>query len=312
LGTGKFYLTHFAVIRKDRLSTKVRPVFNGALKFGGKSLNDAVLAGPKMINDIVDVLQFFRREKVALSCDIKEMFLQVSMTPEDQAYHHFLWSKSGKIEEAEEYRWRKHIFGNAGSPCVAIYSIKEWARRRADIYPLAAFVVENATIVDDNLISVETVAEAKETIQQLKKLYAEIGMDIAKFMSSHPDVLSELPEDERAPTMDLADLQEATMTAPAVKALGIYYSAADDAFSFRKDLPEKMTVWTMRKLLSFYATLFDPLGFISPVVIQARIHFQKLWPRGYGWDEEIPAKEVEDWMKWLESLPALSQLSIPR
>ena len=59
-------------------STKVRIVFDAAAKHDGKSLNDAVLPGPKL-RELVDVLYRFRQAQVALSGDISQMFLQVSL-----------------------------------------------------------------------------------------------------------------------------------------------------------------------------------------------------------------------------------------
>ena len=58
---------------EDRATTKVRIVFDAASKYRGKSLNDAILPGPKMQNEIVDVLLRFRSAPVAISAD---MFLR--------------------------------------------------------------------------------------------------------------------------------------------------------------------------------------------------------------------------------------------
>ena len=41
-----WYLPHFPVLRPDKATTKVRVVFDGAAKFNGKSLNDAIHQGP--------------------------------------------------------------------------------------------------------------------------------------------------------------------------------------------------------------------------------------------------------------------------
>ena len=47
-----FFLTHFPVVRRDKTSTKVRPVMNGAALSNGHCLNDFLLAGPKLINSL--------------------------------------------------------------------------------------------------------------------------------------------------------------------------------------------------------------------------------------------------------------------
>ena len=49
-------LPHFPVIRENKTTTKVRLVFDTAAKYNEKSLNDAILPGPKLQRELVDVL----------------------------------------------------------------------------------------------------------------------------------------------------------------------------------------------------------------------------------------------------------------
>ena len=312
LGSGKFYLDHFPVLKEDKVSSKVRPVFNGALKFHGKCLNDSILPGPKMINDIPDVLMHFRRERICLSCDIKEMFLNIRLLPEDQPYHHFLWSSTGEPGDIKDYAWTRHLFGNAGSPCVAIYTIKNHAKERQKQYPVGSPIVIKCTIVDDNLTSDATTPKVLKMIEELKALYGEMSMVVCKFMSNSDEVMDSLKEDEKAPNIDLTELQSSAMTTPTLKALGVFYSRKDDAFSFKKDVPMDKEVWNKRDILSFYASLFDPHGLISPVVIMARIIFQGLWLRDYGWDDPIQDQELMEWLCWLDGVTDFPKFRIPR
>ena len=75
----QWLLPHFPVIKEDRTTTKVRIVYDAAAKDKGKCLNDAILPGPKLQRDLVDVLICFRRAPVGLSADICQMFLQVKL-----------------------------------------------------------------------------------------------------------------------------------------------------------------------------------------------------------------------------------------
>ena len=312
LGSGKFYLDHFPVYKQDKVSSKVRPVFNGALKFYGKSLNDSILAGPKMINEIPDVLMHFRKERICVSCDIKEMFLNIRLQPEDQPFHHFLWSATGRPEDIKDYVWVRHIFGNTGSPCVAIFTIKHYAEVNKEKFPAGSYVVIHCTIVDDNLTSAATVEQVLEIIRELKELYGEIGMVVCKFMSNSPEVMATLDESEKAPNMDLSELQSSALTTPTLKALGVFYSSKDDAFSFKMEVPPEKDNWTKRDVLSFYASLFDPHGFIAPVVIKARIIFQALWPKNYEWDDLLKAADLRDWLEWIDGVTDFPKFRIPR
>lgn len=86
-----WYLPHFPVVRLDRSISKVRPVFDASAKFKGLSLNDVRHQGPKLQNNLVDVLVRFRRLPIALVCGITEMYLQIHLPPADRSVHRFLW-----------------------------------------------------------------------------------------------------------------------------------------------------------------------------------------------------------------------------
>ena len=68
-----WYLPHFPALRPDKSTTKVRIAFDGFAKLNGKSLNDYTHHGPKLQQDLVNVLLRFRRNPVSLVCDIPEM-----------------------------------------------------------------------------------------------------------------------------------------------------------------------------------------------------------------------------------------------
>ena len=77
----KWYLPHFPVVRPDRTTTKTHIVFDASAKFKGVSLNDAIYQGPKLQRESTDVLLRFRKNPVALTCDISEMYLRIEVTP---------------------------------------------------------------------------------------------------------------------------------------------------------------------------------------------------------------------------------------
>jgi hypothetical protein len=68
---GAWYLPHFPIVRMDKSTTKVRIVFDFSAKHDGMSLNDVIHAGPKLQQDLFNVLMRFRRNPVAVACDIK-------------------------------------------------------------------------------------------------------------------------------------------------------------------------------------------------------------------------------------------------
>ena len=84
------YVPHTGVYH-PRKPGKIRVVFDCSAKFGGVSLNDYLLTGPNLMNEMVGVLCRFRKEKVALAADVQSMFCQFLVEEKDRDLLRFLW-----------------------------------------------------------------------------------------------------------------------------------------------------------------------------------------------------------------------------
>jgi len=72
------------------------------------------------------------------------------------------------------------------------------------------------------------------------------------------------------------------------------------------------TASTKRRVQTTTASIFDPLGLLSPAVITYKIFLQKLWQDKLQWDELLPAHLQQEWNQLLQNIPKLSQLKINR
>ena len=97
---------------------------------------------------------------------------------------------------------------------------------------------------------------------------------------------------------------------PLERALGVYWDAQTDTFKFKALQAYKPS--TKRGMLSVVSSLFDPLGFLSPFVFTAKILLQELWRQKLSWDQEIPEPYSSLWQKWLQELPCVTTIEIPR
>ena len=118
---GVWYLPHFPVLRPDKTTTKTRIVFDGAAQFAGTSLNDKILPGPKLQQDLVSVLLRFRRYPVALVCDIAEMYLQIGIEPKDRRYQRIIWRDLDQNKQPKVLQFNRVVFGIKSSPFQAQY-----------------------------------------------------------------------------------------------------------------------------------------------------------------------------------------------
>jgi hypothetical protein len=78
----EWFLVHHAVYHNHK--PKVRVVFDCSLKFQGVSLNDRLLQGPDLTNNLLGVLLRFREASDAVVSDVKKMYYQVKV-PSSQA-----------------------------------------------------------------------------------------------------------------------------------------------------------------------------------------------------------------------------------
>ena len=301
----KWFLPHFPVTRFDKSTTKVRIVFDASAKFKGISLNDTILPGPTLQRDVFDVLLRFRHHPVAVVCDVKEMYMQIEMSSEDRKYLRFLWhdKESGEIKI---YEFNRLVFGLNVSPFIAHYVIQEHARRAAGSHPLGAEAILKSTYMDDSLDSAANQDTAVKLCKELSTVWSGAGMKARKWLSNSKAVLENVPQDDRQASLDLASGE-----LPATKTLGVQWIASDDNFGFMFATQEEGTI-TKRLMARRLATVFDPLGFLAPVVILGKILVQDMWAAGVEWDDPVPENIATAARKWFDELPALASMRIPR
>ena len=302
------FLPHFPVIKEDRVTTKVRVVFDAAAKHDGKSLNDAIWPGPKLQRELVDVLTRFCRAPVALSADISEMFLQVELQDKDRPFYRFLWHDFDTSREPDLYEFQCLLFGNTASPFCSQYVLQTHAKTHASEFPEAASTVEDPMYVDDVLDSCETVKSAQHLHHQLSMLLAMAGFKLRKWSSNVPVVIEDIPKEDRLPTLELDK-----DNLPKTKTLGVMWEAERDVFTFQVQQPiVDNKPPTKQNVLSATASLFDPLQFLLPFTVRAKVLMQKVWMAGIDWDDELSKDLKVKWERWVSELPQLSNVAVLR
>lgn len=94
--------------------------------------------------------------------------------------------------------------------------------------------------------------------------------------------------------------------------MGLKWDRKDDKFKVTVNLPGLKYPITKRSILSDVSRLFDPFGWLSPVVIIAKIMILKLWLRRLDWDDEAPFDLVEEWTKYRKKITYLQSIRVPR
>ncbi len=304
-----WYLPHHPVIH-PRKPGKVRIVFDCAAKCRGISLNDTVLQGPDLTNRLVGVLLRFRLEPVGLMGDIEAMFHQVKVCPDDRDSLRYLWWEDGDPNKrVREHRMTAHLFGGVWSPSCANYALQRCATDHKEFFDreTVSTILHNF-YVDDCLKSVPSDRDAIHLINQLEKLLELGGFRLTKWISNSRAVLQQIPNADQNKSVASIDLDESSL--PAERALGVLWNTESDAFSFNSICLERPD--TKRGMLSLMSSIFDPLGFLTPFTLRAKMLFQDVCRNGCLWDESIPEDISNSWKSWINDLPKISDLQVPR
>ena len=76
--------------------------------------------------------------------------------------------------------------------------------------------------------------------------------------------------------------------------------------------PDTSKVHTKRNVLSALAAVYDPLQFLSPFLVWAKILMQEIWWAGLDWDDSLSSDLSIKWKDWSTELSQLSNVIIPR
>ncbi|CAC5421663.1 unnamed protein product [Mytilus coruscus] len=262
------------------------------------------MSGPDLTNNLVGILMRFRKNAIAITGDIEQMFYQFRVSNHNRDYLRFFWYQDNNfLKPLIEYRMTSHVFGNTPSQAVASYGL-----RQAVATSVRAFVC-NDFYVDDGLT---LFTNKEQAISLVKKTQNDLKTNghtrFHKIVSNDIDVMKAFPSDDLS--KDLKNLDLCSDILPTQQSLGITWDLHSDNFVFRVNNDIKPI--TQRGLLSSINSLFDPLGFVSPIVISGNILLREVVPPGTDWDEQLSSEHDDRWNLWIESLRSLGNFEIPR
>ncbi|XP_076223949.1 uncharacterized protein LOC143174539 [Nomia melanderi] len=300
-GTHGFYLPHHAVLKESSETTKVRVVFDGSAKSNsGVSLNDALITGPTIQDDLLALLLRFRMHAYVITGDIEKMYRQFIIRPEDRPYQRILWRD--EHNNIKTYTLNTVTFGLTSAPYLAIRCLHQLAQDEQNNYPVAADVLRRDLYVDDLITGANTYTEALNIRDQMLGLLKRGGLNIRQWVSNHPRLLGGLSTSQIHPKV-FGD----TM----VKTLGVSWDSRRDNIIYVVDSNHNQRV-TKRNILSAIAKIFDPLGLLAPVIVTAKILMQRLWQLQLDWDESLPALFHTEWTTYVKELPRLEHVRFER
>ncbi|XP_046145441.1 uncharacterized protein LOC123988736 [Osmia bicornis bicornis] len=266
-------------------TTTLRVVFNGSSPTSsGFSLNDLLHTGPNLMLNIADLLIWIRRYKHLFATDVTKMYRQ--------------------IKKETQYQLTMVTYGTKAAAYLTVRTLLQLADDEGSKYPLAVEPIKDGRYVDDIFGGADTAEHLQDVANQLTQLCQAGGFPLAKWHSTSKSLLEDLAPDQNNAAISFDDC--------ATKILGIKWISHQDTLNFSTISATQRTQFTKRLVLSEVAQLFDPLGFVAPVIIRAKILIQELWLQELGWDDILPCHITQQWLRIREDLTSLARLSIPR
>ena len=127
----------------------------------------------------------------------------------------------------------------------------------------------------------KTQSEAKEFYIKCKDTLSDGGFNLRKFKSNSAELENEIykeyPNDK--------------MFSDEEKVLGMNWDRKNDNlfFDFLEIRKKLIETPTKRAVLQSIASIYDPLGLISPVLVSFKNLFQEICEDGQGWDAKLPS-----------------------
>lgn len=328
------YLPHHAVLREDKSTTKLRIVYDASAKTNGPALNDCLYTGPKFGQNIMDIILRFRAHKVALAADIEKAFLMIAVSPQDRDVLRFLWIDDIKKEPPKfvVLRFTRVVFGVSSSPFLLNATIRHHMEKYSDLYPQFVRTFLRSIYVDDVSCGADNDDNAFELYLKSRHILAEGGFNLRKFVTNSgtlsrrieqnesnfysiegESVNGNLEEEDKTYTKDLLGGRQGQED-DEQKILGVRWNYVIDELIF--DLNELAILVnkiepTKRQIVAVTTKFYDPLGFISPVIISFKMLFQEMCIKGIGWDEPLSGELLSKWKSLVSNFQGVTT-SIPR
>ncbi|XP_055623266.1 uncharacterized protein LOC129766702 [Toxorhynchites rutilus septentrionalis] len=303
-----YYMPHHGIIRADSATTKLRVVFDASCPSdSGISLNDALMVGPVVQDELYSIILRFRIPRFVIVSDLEKMYRQLLVYPSDRLLQRIVF-RSSPSEPIQTFELLTVTYGTASAPYLATRALKQLATYGELAHPDAAKVLVKDFYIDDLLCGVDSEEEGIKLCHQLNDLLQSAGFKLHKWASNSVTILQNIPVELR----EERNLLELDSSSTQVKTLGLLWQPVDDVFRFKIPDWSYEAPITKRLVLSEAARLFDPLGLLGPIVLRSKLFMQELWKAKVSWDDPLKENHQQFWKEFRKDLEILDTFIVPR
>ncbi|XP_025262222.1 uncharacterized protein LOC112637217 [Camponotus floridanus] len=277
------YLLHHGVIREASITIKLRVIFDASAKTtSGFSLNDTLMIGSNLQDNIIDILMRFRLPAIAMTADLQKMYRQIWVHLVDRNYQRILWRFSPN-DPIREYNLNTVTYGQACAPFLVIHCVRQLAEEGASEFSDASKALLNDLYVDDIITGVNCEEKAINLISQLELLLGRGGFKAYKWRTNSKKVMKKLRAIDQIGESSALAIEASTM-----RTLGLNWCPKTDVFQFSIDV------------------------MISQFRRSLELIMQETWISNLGWDEPLTENLRQAWDTYVEDLQGIGAIRVPR
>ena len=293
------YIPHHPV-KKDSTTTPIRIVYDCSCRQSKThpSLNDCLVVGPTFLNGMCNIILRFCLHRYGVSTDIEKAFLHVALDESDRDYTRFLWlsDPTDPGSEFNIYHFKTVLFGSVSSPFMLYAALHFHLQKHSSA--IANDIADNL-YVDNVLTGCAIEAEAIDYYTRARSILDKAKFNLRSWSSNSEKVRQSAQRDNVADEND------------TIKVLGLLWHTPSDTISLASKITVDQHSITKRTILQNSSAIFDPLGLITPVTIQAKTLLQELWKTNVNWDEPLDESFQNKWRKITQKIKEAVDFLIP-
>ncbi|XP_065911194.1 uncharacterized protein [Dysidea avara] len=296
------YIPHHAV-EKDSPTTPIRIVFDCSCRQSAShpSLNDCLEIGVPCSNDLCSILIRFRVHQFGFSGDIEKAFLNIRLHPDNRDYTRFFWlsNPADPSSQFHIYRFKVVPFGATSSPFILNAVLQHHLKQHNTA---VSRDMQISLYVDNIITGCDTEDAAVDYYKQARAIMCSGMFNLRSWSSNSNKLMTNAVQDKTADDHN------------TVNVLGLQWDPTNDLLSLvaKPFLLTNNHLITKRQVLQAASKIFDPFGFISPVVVRAKILIQKLWQLKVTWDEPLNDDLQAEWKNVATDLNVAHLFSVSR
>ena len=223
--------------------------------------------------------------------------MRIRETERDALRFHWIFDKHSKA--VETLRFTRVLFGLAPSPFLLGGVIQQHLETWKTRLPESVSEVLKTLYVDDLISGAPTVPRAKQLKREATEIFADATFELHKWHSNEPELETNCENYEPS----FAKQQLGCASTPGKgKLLGAPWDKGEDILSV--PFPNSPAELTKRGILANLAKVYDPLGVVSPVMLNGRRIYRETCNHKISRDAPLPEVIARQWTAWKNQLPA--------